>query len=149
MSNGTADTQAAAKGKSRASDAFDRSNDLETAPLLGGGPDSDSSTPASSKATVRQARLRHGRGPLVRDDSDDEGDELAFDDVEDDFISDAKGKWNLQNATCTPGYVKRQYAFGIKGVPRKETNWMEVTCDFPGALALSRSRFRLRVSADR
>lgn len=39
----------------------------------------------------------------------------------------------MQNVSCTPGYVKRQYAFGVKGVPRKETNWLEATCDFPSA----------------
>ncbi|GAA6055199.1 hypothetical protein JCM3770_000705, partial [Rhodotorula araucariae] len=78
-----------------------------------------------------KSKAEYYGGEVDEDDSDDEGDELAFDDVEDDFLSDAKGKWNLQNATCTKGYVKRQYAFGVKGVPRKETNWMEVTCDFP------------------
>ncbi|BGP49603.1 DNA-directed DNA polymerase alpha catalytic subunit pol1 [Rhodotorula kratochvilovae] len=78
-----------------------------------------------------KSKAEYYGGEVDEDDSDDEGDELAFDDVEDDFLSDAKGKWNLQSPTCTPGYVKRQYAFGIKGVPRKETNWMEVTCDFP------------------
>ncbi|GAA5904697.1 hypothetical protein JCM8208_001329, partial [Rhodotorula glutinis] len=78
-----------------------------------------------------KAEYYGGDGGDSDDSDDDEGDELAFDDVEDDFLSDAKGKWNLQNASCTKGYVKRQYAFGIKGVPRKETNWLEVTCDFP------------------
>ena len=75
MSNGTADGPAS-KGKARASDAFDRSNELETAPLLAAStPDSTSSS--SSKpagAAAKQGRLRHGRGPLVKDDSDDEGD---------------------------------------------------------------------------
>ncbi|KPV78037.1 uncharacterized protein RHOBADRAFT_50558 [Rhodotorula graminis WP1] len=66
MSNGNADPPAV-KGKARASDAFDRSNDLETAPLL-------ASTPSSSPAAAHQSRLRHGRGPLVNDDSDDERD---------------------------------------------------------------------------
>ncbi|GAA5963816.1 hypothetical protein JCM8115_006341 [Rhodotorula mucilaginosa] len=63
--------------------------------------------------------------------SDDENEELSFDDVESDFIDDAQGKWNLKNVASTKGFVKRRYAFGIKGVPRKETNWLEVTCDFP------------------
>ena len=84
-----------------------------------------------------KAEYYGGDGGDSDDSDDDEGDELAFDDVEDDFLSDAKGKWNLQNPSCTRGYVKRQYAFGIKGVPRKETNWLEVTCDFPGASPLS------------
>ncbi|KAL7342525.1 hypothetical protein BJY59DRAFT_689579, partial [Rhodotorula toruloides] len=70
-------------------------------------------------------------GEVDEDDSDDEDDELPFDDVEGDFLDDAKGKWNLRNVSSTQGYVKRRYAFGIKGVPRKETNWLEVTCDFP------------------
>ncbi|KWU44823.1 hypothetical protein RHOSPDRAFT_17356 [Rhodotorula sp. JG-1b] len=63
--------------------------------------------------------------------SDDENEELSFDDVEGDFADDAQGKWNLKNVASTKGFVKRRYAFGIKGVPRKETNWLEVTCDFP------------------
>jgi hypothetical protein len=65
--------------------------------------------------------------------SDDENEELSFDDVESAFFDDAQGKWNLKNVASTKGFVKRRYAFGIKGVPRKETNWLEVTCDFPGA----------------
>ncbi|GAA5879617.1 hypothetical protein JCM3774_004286 [Rhodotorula dairenensis] len=65
------------------------------------------------------------------EDSDDEGEELPFDDVEGDFVDDANSKWNLKNVASTKGFVKRRYAFGIKGVPRKETNWLEVTCDFP------------------
>ncbi|GAA6024619.1 hypothetical protein JCM10207_001023 [Rhodosporidiobolus poonsookiae] len=66
------------------------------------------------------------------EDSDDEdGDELPFDDVEVGFMDEARDRWNLQNATCTKGYVKRRYAFGIKGIPRVETNWLEVSCDFP------------------
>lgn len=71
------------------------------------------------------------------DDSDDEGEELPFDDVEADFMDDANGKWNLKNVSTTRGYVKRRYAFGIKGVPRKETDWLEVSCDFPGAFPRS------------
>ncbi|BGP59681.1 DNA-directed DNA polymerase alpha catalytic subunit pol1 [Rhodotorula toruloides] len=70
-------------------------------------------------------------GEVDEDDSDDEDDELPFDDVEGDFLDDAKGKWNLRNVSSTQGYVKRRYAFGIMGVPRKKTNWLEVTCDFP------------------
>jgi hypothetical protein len=31
-------------------------------------------------------------------------------------------------------YVKRRYVFGIKGIPRKETNWLEVSADFPSTL---------------
>ncbi|GAA5935026.1 hypothetical protein JCM1841_000098 [Sporobolomyces salmonicolor] len=54
------------KGKGRASDSFAHSSDLETAPLLT--PDS-SSTPSTPH---RKSRLRHGRGPLVRDDSDED-----------------------------------------------------------------------------
>ncbi|GAA5888512.1 hypothetical protein JCM6882_008978 [Rhodosporidiobolus microsporus] len=71
-------------------------------------------------------------GDVDEDDSDDEdGDELPFDDVEAGFTDDASDKWNLQNVRCTKEYVKRRYAFGIKGVPRVETNWLEVECDFP------------------
>ncbi|GAA5867183.1 hypothetical protein JCM1840_001513 [Sporobolomyces johnsonii] len=54
------------KGKGRASDSFARSGDLETAPLLTPDSSSTRSTPH------RKSRLRHGRGPLVRDDSDDD-----------------------------------------------------------------------------
>ncbi|GAA6009942.1 DNA-directed DNA polymerase alpha catalytic subunit POL1 [Rhodotorula paludigena] len=78
-----------------------------------------------------KSKTEYYGGDVDDEDSDDEGDELPFDDVEGDFLDDAKGKWNLQNVSCTPGYVKRQYAFGVKGVPRKETNWLEATCDFP------------------
>ncbi|GAA6028504.1 hypothetical protein JCM8097_007252 [Rhodosporidiobolus ruineniae] len=70
-------------------------------------------------------------GEADEEDSDDEGDELPFDDVEVGFTDDARDKYNLKNVSCTPEYVKRRYAFGIKGVPRTETNWLEVTCDFP------------------
>lgn len=28
-------------------------------------------------------------------------------------------------------FVKKKYAFGTKGIPREETNWLEVLCDFP------------------
>lgn len=27
--------------------------------------------------------------------------------------------------------MRKKYAFGIKGIPRDETNWLEVSCDFP------------------
>lgn len=77
------------------------------------------------------------------EDSDDEGEELPFDDVEGDFIDDANSKWNLKNVASTKGFVKRRYAFGIKGVPRKETNWLEVTCDFPGASSAHSDSFVL------
>ncbi|GAA6024668.1 hypothetical protein JCM10207_007829 [Rhodosporidiobolus poonsookiae] len=59
---------ATTKGKGRAQDAFDRSDDLERAPLLA--PASDNGSAASSPA--KPTRLRHGRGPLVRDDTDDD-----------------------------------------------------------------------------
>ncbi|GAA5873099.1 hypothetical protein JCM8547_006792 [Rhodosporidiobolus lusitaniae] len=68
------------------------------------------------------------------DDSDDEdgdGNELPYDDVEAGFTDEAKERWNLQNVVCSKDYVKRRYAFGIKGIPRTETNWLEVSCDFP------------------
>lgn len=58
------------KGKGRAADPFERSNDLETAPLLGDGSSSTGSTTPTGKR--KQTRLRHGRGPLVPDDSDDD-----------------------------------------------------------------------------
>ncbi|GAA5950464.1 hypothetical protein JCM10213_003586 [Rhodosporidiobolus nylandii] len=71
-------------------------------------------------------------GEVDDEDSDDEdGDDLPFDDVEVGFMDDANDRWNLKNVVCTKDYVKRRYAFGIKGVPRVETNWLEVTCDFP------------------
>ncbi|GAA5849165.1 hypothetical protein JCM9279_005809 [Rhodotorula babjevae] len=73
MSNGAADG-APVKGKARASDAFDRSNELETAPLLASTPDSSSTSSKPAAAAAKQGRLRHGRGPLVKDDWDDEGD---------------------------------------------------------------------------
>ncbi|GAA6059765.1 hypothetical protein JCM10212_001973 [Sporobolomyces blumeae] len=62
--------------------------------------------------------------------SDDEAEELAFEDVAMDFCDDAKrhGATGLETGDA---YVKRRYVFGIKGVPRHETNWLEVSCDFP------------------
>ncbi|GAA5897364.1 hypothetical protein JCM5296_004143 [Sporobolomyces johnsonii] len=66
------------------------------------------------------------------DDSDDEDDELPCSDVAMDFCDDAQ-KHGATNVVAGEEYVKRRYAFGIKGVPRKETNWLEVTCDFPSS----------------
>ncbi|GAA6047483.1 hypothetical protein JCM3770_005769 [Rhodotorula araucariae] len=97
MSNGTADT--ADKGKGRAFDAFDRSNDLETAPLLA----ADPAAPAT-----KPARLRHGRGPLVPDDSDDD-DSLPPNASEDDGLRLVSvhpaqrartGAWSLGSILC-------------------------------------------------
>ncbi|GAA5891767.1 hypothetical protein JCM8208_002878 [Rhodotorula glutinis] len=88
MSNGTADPPAV-KGKARASDAFDRSNELETAPLLASTPDSSSSS--TKPAQAKQGRLRHGRGPLVQDDSDDEGDHAAANGTANDLGDDDDG----------------------------------------------------------
>ncbi|BGP36190.1 hypothetical protein JCM10450v2_000088 [Rhodotorula kratochvilovae] len=101
MSNGSADP--ADKGKARASDAFDRSNDLETAPLLG--PDSSAAAPPSSLR--KQARLRHGRGPLVRDDSDDD-EPLPPNGSEDDGLrlvsvhpsQRTRASWSLGSVLC-------------------------------------------------
>lgn len=59
------------KGKGRAADAGTAAppSDSDTAPLL---PPSSPKPSTSSSATPRRSRLRHGRGPLIRD-SDDEG----------------------------------------------------------------------------
>ncbi|GAA5986163.1 hypothetical protein JCM11641_004732 [Rhodosporidiobolus odoratus] len=78
-----------------------------------------------------KTKVEYYGGEVDEEDSDDEGDDLPFDDVEMGFMDDAKDRWNLQNAACAKDYVERRYAFGIKGVPRTETNWLEVTCDFP------------------
>lgn len=40
-------------------------------------------------------------------------------------------EWEQTGIEITPGYVRRKYAFGIKEVPRGESNWVEVKCDFP------------------
>ncbi|BGP26331.1 hypothetical protein Rt10032_c10g4363 [Rhodotorula toruloides] len=96
------------KGKSRASDPFERSNDLETAPLLGDGSSSTGSTTPAGKR--KQPRLRHGRGPLVREDSD--GDEpLPSNDSGDEesgtvrLVSDhpaqhARARWTWSSIAC-------------------------------------------------
>ncbi|KAK4703657.1 DNA polymerase alpha subunit A, partial [Phenoliferia sp. Uapishka_3] len=67
---------------------------------------------------------------------DDEGNELddddppEFDTVEDDFTSVAE-RYGVQGLDCGTEFVKRKYAFGIKGIPRGETDWIEATCDWP------------------
>ncbi|GAA5983482.1 hypothetical protein JCM11641_005823 [Rhodosporidiobolus odoratus] len=55
------------KGKGRAQDAFERADEAERAPLLVREEDVD-----EEATTPRKTRLRHGRGALVREDSDDE-----------------------------------------------------------------------------
>ncbi|BGP18333.1 hypothetical protein JCM10213_008506 [Rhodosporidiobolus nylandii] len=66
------------KGKARAEDVFERSDELERAPLL-----AHAEEEGSGSTPRKQSRLRHGRGPLVRDDSDDD-DELLNNASEDD-----------------------------------------------------------------
>ncbi|BGP09945.1 hypothetical protein JCM10049v2_005823 [Rhodotorula toruloides] len=89
------------KGKSRASDPFERSNDLESAPLL--------SSPSSSGGKRKQ-RLRHGRGPLVREDSDadeplpsndsDEEEEQRVRLVSVHPAEHARARWTLSSIAC-------------------------------------------------
>lgn len=58
-----------------------------------------------------------------------------------DFVTDATERFGATNVVCTPQWVKRRYVFDIKGIPRQESDWLEVTCDFPGALFLFLSGF--------
>lgn len=73
----------------------------------------------------------------VMDDDDDEPPE--FDDVESDFYTDVTERWGLENVIVTPGWVRKKYAFGIKGIPREEADWLEAFCDFPGLSLFSLS----------
>ncbi|GAA5999976.1 uncharacterized protein JCM10292_003563 [Rhodotorula paludigena] len=88
-------------------DAFDRSNDLETAPLLA----ASSDPPAATSSPARKpTRLRHGRGPLVRDDSDDDGEPFPPNSSEDDdavrFVAAphpslaARKRWSFGSVLC-------------------------------------------------
>ncbi|GAA6033827.1 hypothetical protein JCM8097_000361 [Rhodosporidiobolus ruineniae] len=93
----------APKGKQRAQDSFDRSDDLERAPLLAPPPTTDT-TPR------KPSRLRHGRGPLVRDDDDDDLDEpLPNNASEDDTLryvvvhpspGDRRSRFSLSTICC-------------------------------------------------
>ncbi|KAM0750832.1 hypothetical protein T439DRAFT_289087 [Meredithblackwellia eburnea MCA 4105] len=65
---------------------------------------------------------------------DDDEDPPEFDDVVMDFESDMSDKYGVTGLECGEEFVKRKYAFGIKGIPRGETDWIEATCDFPSAL---------------
>jgi len=71
-----------------------------------------------------------GEGSDAGNDSDDEEEDLPADEVGADFMDDAK-KHGATGLVAGEEYVKRRYVFGIKGIPRKETNWLEVSCDFP------------------
>lgn len=63
----------------------------------------------------------------------DDDDPPEFDDVAADFENDCTEKWNITGLDCETEFVRRKYAFGIKGIPREETNWLEAYCDFPRA----------------
>ncbi|KAM0786373.1 hypothetical protein ACM66B_001841 [Microbotryomycetes sp. NB124-2] len=64
-------------------------------------------------------------------DDDEEGEGLEFDDVAMDIETKFEEEYGVTGIEITQGYVRRKYAFGIKGVPREETDWVEVKCDFP------------------
>lgn len=65
------------------------------------------------------------------EDGEEEQEPIEFDDVDMDFYTDATEKWGATGVESTPHWVRKKYAFGIKGIPREETNWLEVSCDFP------------------
>lgn len=77
-----------------------------------------------------------GEGSDAGNDSDDEEEDLPADEVGADFIDDAK-KHGATGLVAGEEYVKRRYVFGIKGIPRKETNWLEVSCNFPSESRVS------------
>ncbi|GAA5933337.1 uncharacterized protein JCM15063_001287 [Sporobolomyces koalae] len=85
-------------------------------------------------------------GSDAGNDSDDDEDDLPADEVGHDFCEDAKkqGATGLEPAV---DYVKRRYVFGIKGIPRKETNWLEVSADFPSNKAGRMSKSDIPVDA--
>lgn len=41
--------------------------------------------------------------------------------------------------THNPDWVRKKYAFGIKGIPREESNWVEITYPYDGASLLRTS----------
>ena len=48
-------------------------------------------------------------------------------------FEDVAEKYGVTGISCGEDFVKRKYAFGIRGIPRGETDWVEATCDFPSA----------------
>ncbi|GAA5895337.1 DNA-directed DNA polymerase alpha catalytic subunit POL1 [Sporobolomyces salmoneus] len=69
-------------------------------------------------------------GSDAGNNSDDEDEEFPAEEVGEDFCDDAK-KAGADGLVPAKEYVKRRYVFGIKGIPRKETNWLEVSSNFP------------------
>jgi hypothetical protein len=68
----------------------------------------------------------------------DEGEVLdedppEYDAVAGNFETDASERWGAKNVQIAPDFVQRKYAFGIQGIPRESTDWLEVYTDFPGA----------------
>lgn len=56
-------------------------------------------------------------------------------------FEDVAEKYGVTGISCGEDFVKRKYAFGIRGIPRGETDWVEATCDFPSAsLSLPNAR---------
>ena len=70
--------------------------------------------------------------PLDMDgnEMEDEG-EPEFDTVMDDFQTDAEERWGAEGLEFGDDFVRRKYAFGLKDVPRGETNWLEVRANWP------------------
>lgn len=69
-----------------------------------------------------------GDGNVIDEDDDDPPE---FDDVEMDFFTDATERYGAKNVVVTPGFVRKKYAFGIRGIPREESDWVEAWTDFP------------------
>ena len=62
----------------------------------------------------------------------DDEDPPEFMTIEAEFSDIAKDNFEVRGLEFEQQeFVRRKYAFGIKGVPRGETNWVEATCDFP------------------
>ncbi|GAA5874495.1 hypothetical protein JCM8547_007377 [Rhodosporidiobolus lusitaniae] len=105
---------AASKGKARAHDD-DALDSLERQPLLSPSLDSSPappSSPSSSPASKRHSRLRHGRGPLVPDSDDEQGEDGRPNNVSEDTTplryvvvappssSDRHARWTWGSVLC-------------------------------------------------
>ncbi|SCV75007.1 BQ2448_8036 [Microbotryum intermedium] len=67
----------------------------------------------------------------------DDEDGPEFDDIVADFDDTAESKWNVKNLEVVgETWVRKKYSFGIKGIPREETNWVEFASDFPEKFAV-------------
>ncbi|GAA5981594.1 hypothetical protein JCM5350_008038 [Sporobolomyces pararoseus] len=93
-----------------------------------------------------QAEYYGAGGSDAGDNSDDEDGEFPAEEVAADFIDDAQ-KHGATGLVAAQDYVKKRYVFGIKGIPRNETNWLEVSADFPTTKAGRSSKSDIPIDA--